>query len=90
MRRAARKKLEGVKGFIPKPRMLEIAAERTDCLVHAYMQDAPRRHTFEQHVDAIYVLTRSAYMQGVHDTVEVAARNAFEIGNLKPERAWGR
>ena len=67
----------GVKGFIPPQTMLDIASDRTDCLLEAYYMDAFRGRSFEDAHKALQVLVRSAYMQGVHDMIEAAGSARF-------------
>jgi hypothetical protein len=55
-----------LKAYIPPARLIEIADERTDGMVDFYILAGDHR------IEHLRTLVRSAYMQGVHDTIDAA------------------
>lgn len=70
-----------VKAWIPSPRMIEIADERTHGMVQ-YFTEASRGMDFLRFVDAIDRLARSCYLQGMNDTLDATAQLARD-GEIK-------
>ena len=64
-----------LKFYIAPHRMVEIAAERTTDMADYFVINARDRRYF---VDDVHCLARSAYMQGIHDILDVIASGKVE------------
>lgn len=57
-----------VKAYVAPQRLVEIAAERTDGMANYFVMQA---RSGQHYMDDLNTLVRSAYMQAVHDMLDV-------------------